>query len=247
MLIDRWAVCEGAHPATSSLLLRFSLAKVVTVHNAMNERTWRAVLEWEQLHRAACPPGATLTRFTGRPTDLSPKARLRMLLGSAAPFDRHDWYVDRCGREVRYVIDFYSEDSGPAAAPSVGAGAGRAVEGPGGSAEQAGRFVVDARPALDSPDALLVSVAAAAGLGGFLGCFSSLSGWKNCASPPSLPYGLGSFLPFFPYSSACRTTSRWPFTARPLTTDYLAQSPGKGVAQVDAPLRRDLNHDQTVT
>ena len=23
------------------------------------------------------------------------------------PFDRHDWYVDRCGKEVRYVIDFY--------------------------------------------------------------------------------------------------------------------------------------------
>lgn len=23
------------------------------------------------------------------------------------PFDRHDWVVDRDGREVRYVIDFY--------------------------------------------------------------------------------------------------------------------------------------------
>jgi len=23
------------------------------------------------------------------------------------PFDRHDWYVDRCGTEVHYVIDFY--------------------------------------------------------------------------------------------------------------------------------------------
>lgn len=23
------------------------------------------------------------------------------------PFDRHDWIVDRCGREVRYVIDYY--------------------------------------------------------------------------------------------------------------------------------------------
>ena len=26
------------------------------------------------------------------------------------PFDRHDWIVDRCGKEVRYVIDYY--DSG---------------------------------------------------------------------------------------------------------------------------------------
>ncbi|KAI0240096.1 Cytochrome c1 heme lyase, partial [Massospora cicadina] len=24
------------------------------------------------------------------------------------PFDRHDWIVDRCGTQVRYVIDFYS-------------------------------------------------------------------------------------------------------------------------------------------
>lgn len=23
------------------------------------------------------------------------------------PFDRHDWVVDRCGRRVRYVIDYY--------------------------------------------------------------------------------------------------------------------------------------------
>ena len=23
------------------------------------------------------------------------------------PFDRHDWVVDRCGRQVRYVIDYY--------------------------------------------------------------------------------------------------------------------------------------------
>lgn len=23
------------------------------------------------------------------------------------PFDRHDWIVDRCGKRVRYVIDYY--------------------------------------------------------------------------------------------------------------------------------------------
>ena len=35
------------------------------------------------------------------------------------PFDRHDWYVDRCGKEVRYVIDFYfNEDK--AGTPEVG-------------------------------------------------------------------------------------------------------------------------------
>jgi len=26
------------------------------------------------------------------------------------PFDRHDWIVDRGGKEVRYVIDYYHDD-----------------------------------------------------------------------------------------------------------------------------------------
>lgn len=26
------------------------------------------------------------------------------------PFDRHDWVIDRCGTEVRYVIDYYDGD-----------------------------------------------------------------------------------------------------------------------------------------
>lgn len=28
------------------------------------------------------------------------------------PFDRHDWIVDRCGKEVRYVIDYYDGGQG---------------------------------------------------------------------------------------------------------------------------------------
>ena len=31
-------------------------------------------------------------------------------LGGSLPFDRHDWYVDRNGQEVRYVIDFYFDE-----------------------------------------------------------------------------------------------------------------------------------------
>ena len=37
----------------------------------------------------------------------SPLARVSSWFGTQLPFDRHDWWVDRCGREVRYVIDFY--------------------------------------------------------------------------------------------------------------------------------------------
>ena len=40
----------------------------------------------------------------------SPMARLMSWMGHPLPFDRHDWYVDRCGTEVRYVIDFYFDD-----------------------------------------------------------------------------------------------------------------------------------------
>lgn len=40
----------------------------------------------------------------------SPLARMKSWLGGPLPFDRHDWYVDRCGREVRYVIDFYFDE-----------------------------------------------------------------------------------------------------------------------------------------
>ena len=29
-------------------------------------------------------------------------------MGYQAPFDRHDWVVDRCGTKVEYVIDFYA-------------------------------------------------------------------------------------------------------------------------------------------
>jgi cytochrome c heme-lyase len=33
----------------------------------------------------------------------------KMLTNSyTPPFDRHDWLIDRCGTNVRYVIDFYT-------------------------------------------------------------------------------------------------------------------------------------------
>lgn len=46
------------------------------------------------------------------------------------PFDRHDWIVDRCGKDVRYVIDYYD----------------------GGLVDKDYRFaLLDVRPAMDSP------------------------------------------------------------------------------------------------
>ena len=102
---------------------------MVDIHNAVNERTWQHILHWERLHAHHCA-GPTLKRFEGRPRQYSPKAMLLNWVGYKLPFDRHDWYVDRCGREVRYVIDFYS---GAAAAGAEGTG-----------------MYLDVRPALDS-------------------------------------------------------------------------------------------------
>lgn len=49
---------------------------------------------------------------------MSPKARINTLLGYTAPFDRHDWVVDRCGTRVEYVIDFYPGKNDKAGRPS---------------------------------------------------------------------------------------------------------------------------------
>lgn len=84
------------------------MESVVAIHNNMNETTWRQVLQWEDMHCDSCKEPRRLVRFLGRPDELSPKAALKYYLGLAPrPFDRHDWTVDRCGKEVRYIIDYY--------------------------------------------------------------------------------------------------------------------------------------------
>lgn len=111
------------------------MTAVVSIHNAVNERSWSQVLEWERLHESECQR-PRLARFRGRPTDLSPKARMMSWLGYKLPFDRHDWIVDRCGTEVRYVIDFYQGE--------VPQGADAHHQAPPSA------FFLDVRPALDS-------------------------------------------------------------------------------------------------
>lgn len=87
---------------------------IIAIHNNMNENTWNQVLAWEKFHMDDTTTDdikPKLLRFAGKPHDLSPKARLKMIFGHNAPFDRHDWIVDRGGREVRYVIDYYHDES----------------------------------------------------------------------------------------------------------------------------------------
>lgn len=120
---------------------------VVPIHNAVNERAWKEIREWEKPYASStCPQGPMLYSFTGLSTNMSPKARLNTLLGYTAPFDRHDWVVDRCGTRVEYVIDFY---------------AGRA------DAARAGgkpTFYLDVRPKLNTWEGIKMRASRAVGL-----------------------------------------------------------------------------------
>jgi cytochrome c heme-lyase len=81
---------------------------VVPIHNAVNEKAWAEIKRWEAPYAGECGMGPMLYSFAGVKDRLTPKATLNTLLGYAAPFDRHDWVVDRCGKRVEYVIDFYA-------------------------------------------------------------------------------------------------------------------------------------------
>lgn len=91
------------------------------------------------------PTAPRLLRFVGRPSEITPKARILQALGyvypsgfgSEPPFDRHDWFVSRrtpAGQqqEIRYVIDYYSGPPEPTGEPV---------------------FYLDIRPAIDRPTA----------------------------------------------------------------------------------------------
>lgn len=83
------------------------MKNIVMIHNANNEQAWREVLKWEMFHNGGCKCEPSLIKFSGNAKKFSPRARMRSWMGYELPFDRHDWVVDRCGKEVRYVIDYY--------------------------------------------------------------------------------------------------------------------------------------------
>uniref|UniRef100_F6YF82 Holocytochrome c-type synthase n=1 Tax=Equus caballus TaxID=9796 RepID=F6YF82_HORSE len=106
---------------------------IIRIHNQNNEQAWQEILKWEALHAAECPCGPSLIRFGGKAKEYSPRARIRSWMGYELPFDRHDWIINRCGTEVRYVIDYYD----------------------GGEVNQNYQFtILDVRPALDSLSAV---------------------------------------------------------------------------------------------
>jgi cytochrome c heme-lyase len=134
------------------------IESVVALHNNMNEKTWQKVLEWEATTTSGSGGGGggtnalatpKLLKFQGRPTDLSPKAALKhYLLGHPLPYDRHDWVIERPdGSTVRYVIDYYHDESLARDDPDS---ARPALHAPAST----NSLLVDVRPALDTPTAL---------------------------------------------------------------------------------------------
>ncbi|KAG5355038.1 Cytochrome c heme lyase [Yarrowia sp. B02] len=133
-----------------------AVESMVDVHNFLNEGAWVEICDWERKYSEKTDVEPRLMKFQGRPNDISPRAQMIQVLGkvfpatfgSAAPFDRHDWTVlravdpaatetDTKWKEVRYVIDYYAGDD----------------EG------DSPTFVLDVRPALDSPGAAYDRVA----------------------------------------------------------------------------------------
>lgn len=100
-------------------------------------------------------PPPKLLRFTGRPDEPTPKSAMLQWLGWAMPekygtpppFDRHDWYIQRCDevgcREVRYVIDYYEGEPEETGEPVFYLDVRPAIDGPTGAAERAVRWGTD--------------------------------------------------------------------------------------------------------
>lgn len=64
-------------------------------------------MEYESLHEHECAE-PLLDHFEGKYGIHTPKSRLTELIFGLTPFDRHDWTVDRCGKKVKYIIDYYA-------------------------------------------------------------------------------------------------------------------------------------------
>lgn len=139
------------------------IESVVALHNNMNEKTWQKVLQWESLLTSSSsssssfsssseeqtPPPPKLLKFMGRPSDLSPKAWFKSWMGHPLPFDRHDWTVLRNdGTQVRYVIDYYYDES--KADSSDGSGL-PAMD----NMDAVKSILVDVRPAVDSLESVM--------------------------------------------------------------------------------------------
>jgi cytochrome c heme-lyase len=86
-------------------------------------------------------------KFQGRPNDLSTKAFFKHhVLGYVKPFDRHDWTVDRCGKYVEYILDFYEGSQSSTDTQSTPSSASASLPPPSSSVSGLPSMYIDVRP-----------------------------------------------------------------------------------------------------
>ena len=76
-------------------------SSVAHVHAEVTDGTWNAIMDYENMHPEC--PNPKLARFYGMYGIPTLKSRFTKMWSNLEPFDRHDWIVDRCGKEVPRV------------------------------------------------------------------------------------------------------------------------------------------------
>ncbi|GAA6062549.1 hypothetical protein JCM10212_004110 [Sporobolomyces blumeae] len=187
---------------------------VVPIHNAVNERVWQQVLEWERLAMGLAPgqdTGVKLVSFMGRPKQMSPRARWKSFIGYTAPFDRHDWIIDRPVQpptgsspsasdspapsapdsiRVRYVIDFYTGRGANLLASVPPAPSNPTGTAP-SSTSTSSNAPSDASRSPPSPEEPF----SMPNLAFFIDCRPALDGWEGVRMRFNKYWGLGSTAP----------------------------------------------------
>ena len=163
--------------------LASTIPTIIPIHNAVNERAWSLIKDWEKSFdpvspvsntqdsptAAGKPPqnpppctGPKLLSFRGlgsSTSSLSPKAWFNSLLGYTTPFDRHDWVVQRCdGSRIEYIIDFYTGSNSNDSSQKSSSGTR-----PSGGGNL--NFYLDVRPKLNSMAGVKMNVGRWCGFG----------------------------------------------------------------------------------
>ncbi len=86
-------------------------ASVAHIHEAVTSQTWDQIMEYEADYGVSSKCKVNdikLARFQGMYGIDSYKAKFMGFFFGLKPYDRHDWTIDRCGQEVKYIIDYYA-------------------------------------------------------------------------------------------------------------------------------------------
>jgi hypothetical protein len=81
-------------------------AKVIKLQETAHEHAWKKIQQFEHMHRFRCP-NPRLSRVEHL-DHLSWTQRFNKRVFSAKPYSYQNWYINRCGEEVPYSLEFYN-------------------------------------------------------------------------------------------------------------------------------------------